>query len=429
MPAWTRNTCLVSLYLGLLVGLLACGRTGEDIDAFGPVDVRGDAAFFDDIEIPPDPSALLVVTPDELVFDDGAATVGGGPARITVENVGDAPGSVQEVSYEGSSFFGLGPEVLDLPVTLQTGQEWQLSVARLDLQPNIDGGYIRLLTQVGDALLPQYVPVYVRPPVCPEYRVRCGDGVRTSTTGVLRTEPLRRVECLVEGLDGWALGWQLVQRAPASSERLNVAADGRAFSLAIDTSGDYLVELDMERGDGARPCLPQLIRLLAAPTSDLHVELTWSRSPTQVSTRGGGMDLDLHFLWRDRGGWGSTPWDVHFRNMTPADWGSTNPTLDRDDTSGFGPENLNIMFPVQGERYRVGVHGYSVRGTVYANLRIYVRGQLRVSAQSPPMDATGQFWEAVEILWDDWSPTFQAVDQMYRNMCASPLASGDCIRR
>jgi hypothetical protein len=105
--------------------------------------------------------------------------------------------------------------------------------------------------------------------------------------------------------------------------------------------------------------------------------------------------VDLHFLHpKAYGQYFDWSYDCYWDNIMP-EWGifspSDNPRLDRDDTDGAGPENLNVNVPEQGVRYQVGVHywndwGY---GNSFATVRVYIYGVLRDQ------------WADVELTNDD----------------------------
>ena len=138
----------------------------------------------------------------------------------------------------------------------------------------------------------------------------------------------------------------------------------------------------------------------------IHIELLWTTPNDPDETDEGptaGADLDLHFthpfaVSRDTNGDGvPEPWfdgqyDAFWFNPHP-NWGSLDPAvdddprLDRDDTDGAGPENLNVQAP-EAATYRIGVHAWSDHGygPSYATVRVYVYGE--------PVFA----WEDVELL-------------------------------
>lgn len=126
-----------------------------------------------------------------------------------------------------------------------------------------------------------------------------------------------------------------------------------------------------------------------AVTSDeaLRIELLWD-TPGDVDQSNTGMewdgsvgsDVDLHFV-RSGEEYFDMFYDCFWKNTNP-DWGvfnsvRDNPRLDRDDTDGAGPENLNMTAP-EAVTYRVGVHYWSAWGfgPSWVTLRVYVYGEL-----------------------------------------------------
>lgn len=141
---------------------------------------------------------------------------------------------------------------------------------------------------------------------------------------------------------------------------------GPAFAFAPDTTsrtvsftpnllGVYVVEAEVETNMGEVLTCPVEV---TSRSSGLKVTMTWD----------GAGDLDLHLHRGARAPWFG-PQDCHFDNMTPL-WdpnvvaaNGANPSLDRDDTSGDGPENIRIQSPEIGVTYTVGVsHFERARG-------------------------------------------------------------------
>ena len=115
------------------------------------------------------------------------------------------------------------------------------------------------------------------------------------------------------------------------------------------------------------------------PNGDLWIELTWDRPN----------DMDLHLLHPNAGAaatsaasWGTSTWDCNFRTRTPTTWGTgaqANPSLDRDDITGQGPENTRINTPSHSFAYTVGVHMYCWSASPNA-VTLDAEGVLRRSA-------------------------------------------------
>ena len=155
----------------------------------------------------------------------------------------------------------------------------------------------------------------------------------------------------------------------------------------------------------------------------IHCELTWKTPGDADSFDHGpdsGSDIDLHLLHPFAtgpdldgdgrpDGWFDMRYDVFFGNRNP-EWESANPNLpddpalDRDDTDGAGPENVNLDALVAGRVYRVGVHNWDDHGFgfSYPRLKCYVWGSLVFDSD---LEALGtkmypcDLWEAVEIHW------------------------------
>lgn len=139
--------------------------------------------------------------------------------------------------------------------------------------------------------------------------------------------------------------------------------------------------------------------LLAAGTQDaLRVELIWNPTiPEELHAS----DVDLHLLHPDATAWWGDL-DCHYANRNPA-WDEPlstedDPRLDLDDTSGRGPENINVLAPPLGETYRVGAHYYSDHGygtsAVYVN--VYCHSQLS-QRFGPVTLSNDQFWKIADV--------------------------------
>lgn len=183
-----------------------------------------------------------------------------------------------------------------------------------------------------------------------------------------------------------------------------------------ELAGEYGIQLTLK--DSETACTGRLkdaVKITAVPPSTIHVQLMWSVAG----------DLDLHIV--RPGGTHSrdtaTADDCHYSNCTtrcaqyPAhpercpcmargcpygpsnapDWGIIgqrydDPTLDVDDISGTGPENVNLSAPDPGE-YLVTVENYSNSSTsVVATVRVWLFGALVSTLQYPPAGSGLQFY-------------------------------------
>lgn len=147
--------------------------------------------------------------------------------------------------------------------------------------------------------------------------------------------------------------------------------------------------------------------VVSAGTRDaLRVELIWNPTiPEELHAS----DVDMHLLHPDATAWWNDL-DCYFGNGRP-EWDDPvteedNPRLDLDDTSGRGPENINILAPSPGQSYRVGAHYFSDHGygpaAVYVN--VYCYGQ--ISQRFGPVTLTNdQFWKIADVRVDTSSCT------------------------
>jgi hypothetical protein len=184
----------------------------------------------------------------------------------------------------------------------------------------------------------------------------------------------------------WAL-----ESAPDGSDAAAhlVTATDRAY-LQTDLAGTYDVTLQVETAQGLRSA-PARHRITAIPEEQIHIELTWDT---------GAADLDLHLLDGD-GAFFTPPGDCTWCNRNPS-WGGIgtedDPSLDIDDLSGYGPENVNVRVPAD-DTYRVLVHYFQDNGDgdVVATVRVYVRGV--EAGRYVHVLRRNQVWEAARIEW------------------------------
>jgi hypothetical protein len=139
------------------------------------------------------------------------------------------------------------------------------------------------------------------------------------------------------------------------------------------------------RGQGTAPPLA---------SQDIHVELTWDT--------GGSSDVDMHFLEIPTGGLFCTQ-DCNWTNLQP-DWGvigdiADDAFLDQDDTTGYGPENVNMQTPTPGKRYRVVLHYYAADGSTNALVKLFHRGSLVQAFGPHRLSSTGETWDVFELEW------------------------------
>lgn len=168
--------------------------------------------------------------------------------------------------------------------------------------------------------------------------------------------------------------WTLISAPAGSASTLGGTGANRTFTA--DQAGIYTAQLVVTTPDGrvSEPCETELD---AVPAQALWIEMYWQHPE----------DIDLHLL-APGGATDDLFTDCYYMNCAPdspygpLDWGNAgaadDPSLDIDDTTGTGPENINIGAPQVGE-FRVVVHDHpwtTHQGANDVTVNIYVDGQL-----------------------------------------------------
>lgn len=225
---------------------------------------------------------------------------------------------------------------------------------------------------------------------------------------LVETPPLTTVAILAEAIDdGDSLSymWELASREVGSSAGPPSPRNRAETNFTPDIAGEYLLRVTVTDDDGEFATCETTV--LAFSDEGLRVEMFWNT--------GGSTDMDLHLAreeathWFDEGG---SDDDCYYANCNADDgdvleWYAPgpddNPRLDLDDTTGFGPENINIDEPRSGT-YTIGVHAYSGRGDV--TVRVYCGGDRTfpraefgpVTLTSPGGGGpTSRFWRVAEV--------------------------------
>lgn len=188
-------------------------------------------------------------------------------------------------------------------------------------------------------------------------------------------------------------------------------------TFQVNLVGQYTFVLKVRDANGqwtsdSGGCLPATRTVLVVSDELIHVELLWHTPGDPDETDIGseaGADLDLHFvhpfaLASGGDGWFHPVFDTYWSNIEPNwnDYTETfdDPSLDRDDTDGGGPENVNLDNPEVGVTYRVGVHYWDDHGfgDSDATVRIYIHSTLvyeRAGVTLWPDD----MWHVADIAW------------------------------
>jgi hypothetical protein len=230
----------------------------------------------------------------------------------------------------------------------------------------------------------------------------------------LLVPPLANLDCVADCVDpdGSCVNytWRIISR-PAESVSEFTPASSASSSFFVDANGDYEVQVDAQDNRGlsasSAGCRSTAtLNVRAVPDAAFHSQLTWSTPSDPDSTdegNGAGADLDLHVL-NPLGCWEDREWDCHFRTPT-ADWGAAGFTgddcsMDRDDTDGWGPENVSVDDPAAGT-FKVGVHYWSDHGygVSYATVIITLDAIVAYEVRDKALPTTGTWWEVCAVSW------------------------------
>ncbi|MBC8150960.1 MAG: hypothetical protein H8E97_06705 [Bacteroidetes bacterium] len=174
-----------------------------------------------------------------------------------------------------------------------------------------------------------------------------------------------------------AYNWELIELPEGSAAILPYTSGMTIGGFYADLAGDYVAQLTVTNELGDTDICQTTLE--AIPAQSLWIEMFWQYA---------GDDMDLHLL--APGGTLETNSDCYYANCSWSglDWGiasvtEDNPSLDIDDISGTGPENINIYSPQIDGVYTVYVHDYP--GSVYAGsnevtINIYLNGSIIWSA-------------------------------------------------
>ncbi|MCB9675100.1 MAG: choice-of-anchor D domain-containing protein [Alphaproteobacteria bacterium] len=325
---------------------------------------------------------------DRLTVDFGTVAMGSNSTEfLLLRNVGDAPLELGTVGQEGSGAF-----------VLQTDPSNDVVGPHSDVPVIIQYAPFGDLGDSGELVFPSSDPDE------PEVRV-----VLLGNGGGDYAYPVAQIDCpgtsappIWVDLDGsgsydpegflpLTYAWTLSSRPDGSQEDLtNLVSD--TTRLFTDVAGPYEVQLVVTNAVGTVSA-PDRCTIDAIPADELHVELTWDTPAA---------DLDLH-LARNGADIFTPTDDCSFCNGSP-NWGvagsDDDPRLDLDDQGGFGPENINILTPADGD-YVVRVHYWEEHGddVVVATVRVFTYGVEVYTGQRAMQ--RNEVWDVGQVNWPD----------------------------
>ncbi len=371
----------------------------------------------------------LRVLPAKVAF--GARKVGSTAQQmVELENIGTAPLVVTGLAFQAgsSTAFTLGyatlkrhedgsPPSEDVPVTLQVNERSAFGVTFAPAQLGDVAASLQVTSNAYVATAT--IPVTGRgvDTECPVPVIVVQEGEEVIPQTILHLFGDQSVG-LTSPISTWS--WKL--EAPAQSVTVLKPSTGAPNpTLEVNVAGVYRLTLEVWDQNGNKSCEPAVKEVAVVPEEGIHVELTWKTPADPDETDVGpdaGSDLDLHFIDEasatgtfDVDGDGALdPWfdplyDAFWYHPKPS-WGSFNPaipddpTLDRDDTDGGGPENLNLDEPEVGKRYRVAVHYWADHdyGPALATVRIYIHKVLVLEVKDVKLFPMC-LWDVATIDW------------------------------
>ena len=202
--------------------------------------------------------------------------------------------------------------------------------------------------------------------------------------------------------NGAIVAWSwTVEQPDGSNQIFQPSSSSPTPSFQPNVVGPYVFELSVIDETGASSCASAKASVLVLPEDTIAVELVWD-TPGDLNPldegEGAGSDLDLHFMHPSAAGldvnedgqpdpWFDVPWDVFWVNPkpnweNPEPFANDDPSLDRDDKDGMGPETITLGQPIEGNEYPIAVHYWSDNGfgPSTATVRVYVDGNLNFEA-------------------------------------------------
>ncbi|MEZ4268165.1 MAG: choice-of-anchor D domain-containing protein [Myxococcota bacterium] len=358
----------------------------------------------------------LIAAPARVEF--GTRLVGqASTLTLSLRSCGTGDVTISEIALDPATHEGFGvPEYPSLPLTLAPNETFELPISYLPLEESPlapgDGA---------DALLADHGVLTVRSnaPVAELSVPLSGAGALSiPPTAVIviaeGEEVIPQTRLHLSGTQSYGAApikryqWTVDQPAGSVSALLpSPYAPEPTFDANV--AGVYRFTLIVEDESGAISPVAAEAVVHVIPDEAIHIELLWDTpgDPNQGDEGPeAGADMDLHFVhpFAAGDGWFDIPFDAFWFNAHP-NWGALppqiddNPGLDRDDTDGGGPENVNLALPEEGLTYKVGVHYWNDHGfgPSTATLRVYIYDELSHEASCPmlPLD----LWDAARILW------------------------------
>jgi hypothetical protein len=207
-----------------------------------------------------------------------------------------------------------------------------------------------------------------------------------------------------------------VQQPGGSVSKLKAGEALADQTFVANVVGAYVFSLSVTDADGVASCALATTAVEVVPVAALHIEVLWDTpGDPDPSDQGpeAGSDVDVHFAHpfakgddidgdEVPDGWFDSAFDCYWLNAHP-NWGSLDPeadddpSLDREDTDGAGPEIISLPSSAPGLVYRVGVHLWNAHGKGPSTATVRVYFQAALVGQWAAVLNHQDFWEVATI--------------------------------
>jgi hypothetical protein len=347
--------------------------------------------------------SCLTITPSPLTFPDAELECGAPSRSVVVTNTCPNAVNINGSSLTNPALAPVGTGTCTTPggcaqfaitsgLTNGTLNPSQSRTMLLGFRPYLLGmqqGELTINVQQGSNTVPYVVPISgmgrARTSANCGVQVTCPGPMTVSANSTVTLSPT----FMVSGGSPMC-SWGITSRPNTSNGTFSAPNSCGATNYFADVVGTHIVNFSVNDGLGSSAQCQTPITVTA--NGDLWIELTWNRPN----------DMDLHLIHPNAGApgnvssWFNPIWDCDYITDNPS-WSANpqnNPSLDRDDITGQGPENTRINTPVLGINYTVGVHMYSYAASpnpVTSTVKVYCGGQL-VTTQVRTMSTNKDMW-------------------------------------
>ncbi len=351
-----------------------------------------------------------------------------GDQALEITEIGLTPDSSSHFSLSLAALPGVtgAPAALgagDAPVVLEPNQEAVITVRYFpeevspvdgNNQPVYDIGSLRIRSNSFQAELLTEVSAFGVDKECPTAVIIVAEGEE-----VIPQTKLSLIGSGSSSATGEIATYQWEVDQPEGSRSLFFpSANAADPTFEVNVAGRYVFRLTVTDSSGEPSCVPAEYEVFVNPDEAIHIELLWDtpNDPDQTDADVGA-DLDLHFTHPSAAGgydgdgdgaqegWFDQVYDCFWANGSP-NWGALdpsvydNPSLDRDDTDGVGPENLNLSLPEAGATYQIGVNYFDDHefGASYATVRVYTYANLEFEMTDVELHQL-DMWAVTSISW------------------------------